>query len=258
MRRLFLVVALLGLLVAGQPGSHAQVKPGDLKDYNDAMKALQSSSAADRAAGLSFLALLGGEAKGASKEVIGALTDGSADVRKWAATAIGKVNPDIAEPVITLVQGQDYDARIAALERLGKLGTNAGPATAAVLTFMQQAQGGDRVSAVRTLAAIGANDPKLGGALAKIALDDPDPKVRTAAAQAIAKQKDPQGALEFLAGAFNKTNDPKQRLAVVTALGDSAKGNPQAIKLLEDLGRADKTPAVQAAIKAAIDKAKKK
>jgi HEAT repeat protein len=258
MRRLFLIVALLAMLFAGQPGSHAQVKPGDLKDYNDAMRALQSSSAPDRAAGLSFLALLGGEAKGASKEVIGALFDGNADVRKWAATAIGKVNPDIAEPVITLVQGQDYDARVAALDRLAKLGNNAGPATGAVLAFMQQAQGGDRVSVVRALSAIGANDPKLGSTLAKMALDDPDPKVRVAAAQGIAKQKDPQAALEFLTSAFNKTNDPKQRLAVVTALGDSAKGNPQAIKLLEDLGRADKTPAVQAAIKAAIDKAKKK
>jgi HEAT repeat protein len=258
MRRLFVLVALVGVLLAGQPGSYAQVKPGDLKDYNDAMKALQSSSATDRAAGLSFLALLGGEAKGASKEVIGALADGNADVRKWAVTAIGKVNPDIADPVITLVQGQDYDARVAALDRLAKLGNNGGPATAAVLAFMQQAQGADRVSVVRVLSAIGANDPNLGSTLAKMALDDPNPKVRTAAAQAIAKQKDPQGALDYLASAFANSKDPKQKLAVVAALGDSAKGNPQAIKVLEQLGRTDKTPAVQAAVKAAIDKAKKK
>lgn len=252
MRRLIPLVAVLGTIVA-EPDSRAQIKPGDLKDYNDAMQALKSSSAPDRAAGLSFLALLGAEAKGSSREVIGALFDANPDARKWAGMALEKVNPTLAGPVLTLVRSQNDQDRAAALTQLSKLGDTAAPAIPALLTLLQQqAQGVDRVSLVQTLTLVGSKDAKLSGVLATMALNDPDAKVRSAAVQGILKQQDTKAASEVFQRQLQDT-DPAKRAAAVTSMGDIAKGNAQMMAVLKK-SLEDPSPTVRNAAKLALDK----
>ena len=101
-----------------------------------AMQALKSKSGPDRAAGLSFLAILGSEAKTASREIVTSLFDTDAEARKWAGMALKEANPTISGPVLTLVQGKTYGDRVTALTDLTKLGDTAAPAIPALLKFL--------------------------------------------------------------------------------------------------------------------------
>jgi hypothetical protein len=255
MRRLLAILAIVSVVGLSQPGSPAQVKPGDLKDYNDAMKALRSTQAPDRAAGLSFLALLGGEAKASSREVVAALFDKDLDVRKWAGTALEKVNPEIATPVLSLARGTDYTTRLASLEALAKLGSGADAAVPALRVFLAQAEPTDRSKVVKALAAVGTKDPTVAELFATLALRDNDAAVRTAALQGLSKQESPRGAVDFLATVLaNPDTPPAQRAAAITVLADVGKVNPLTVKLLEEQTRNNESPAVRAAVKQALDR----
>src|SRR5262249_55053936 len=161
-------------------------------------------------------------------------------------------------PVLTLVQGKSYEDRVGALAALGKLGDAAAPAIPALLVFMQQAQGADKLTAVNTLAAVGNKDPQLAASFATIALKDTDPAVRAAALKAMAKQQNPASGMEVINKALTTDNDPKQRIGAITALTDIGKGNAEAIKMLEAAMKSDQSPEVKAAAKQALDKLKKK
>src|SRR5205814_970744 len=109
MRRLLVTLVLTAGMIGVQVDrGQAQIKPGDIKDYDGAMQALKSKSGPDRAAGLSFLAILGSEAKTASREIVTSLFDTDAEARKWAGMALKEANPTISGPVLTLVQGKTY------------------------------------------------------------------------------------------------------------------------------------------------------
>jgi HEAT repeat protein len=261
MHRLPALLAVMALLLfsVGARLSGQQKSAIDVTDYNGAMKALQSTSSADRAAGLSYLAAFGEKGKTASREVVGALFDASPDVRKWAVTALQKVNPDLSGPVLALVQGQNPEARSDALGKLAKLGEGAAAAVPALLAFLKDASPADRVSAVKTLSAVGAKDAKLAEVLATVALRDADPAVRAEALKALPKQQNMAGAIDYLNRvASNADGTARERIAALGVLADAGKGNPQALKVFEDIMRTSTSQEVRAAAKQALDKAKKK
>ena len=262
MCRLLAPLAVMSVILLGPPpGSPAQIKPGDLKDYNGAVKAMRSDKAPDRAAGLSFLALLGKDAKGASREVVSALFDGDAEVRKWAGTALGKVNPELSTPVLNLVRSEDYATRVAALEELSKLGDAAGPSVPALRKFLEKAEPADRAKVVKSLSAVGAKDSDLAELFATMAVRDADPDVRKAATQGLTKQTNPRGGVDFFTGLLGaRETDPKQRAAAITVLIEVGNDNPEAVKQLQELTK-NESPMVRAAAKQALEKiqaAKKK
>jgi HEAT repeat protein len=244
------IIVLVGQAVRSEQGS----VPNNPKDLKDALRAIKSGDAVERTAGLSFLALLGPDAKIASRDVVGLLYDGSKDVRDWAVRALPKVNPEVSGPVLTLVNSRDEAARQEAMEKLSKMGATAAPAIPALLKTLQQTQGADKAAVVAALGAVGTKDPTLSTMLANLALKDPDPAVRAAAIKALPKMEDKQGAVGVVT-AMLKDTDPAVRATAVTGLGAFAKGNEAAMQALQN-SLQDPSPTVRAAAKAALDKIK--
>jgi HEAT repeat protein len=248
-----LVVLVLAL---GTTVSHAQQNFGTTKDVNEAMKFLKSSNPTDRTAGLMSLALLGEDGRVATRDVVGLLFDGSKDVREWANLALPKVNPELAEPVMTLANSQDYDKRMDAMKQLAKLGGDAMPAIPALLKFLDQADPKDRVAVVGTLTQVGAKDPNLSTTLVNLGLRDKDPAVRAAALQGLSKLGNVQAALDMLTKMLKET-DPAQRTSAITGLAAIAGTNKDAMQALK-ASLTDPSPTVRAAAKQAMDKLEKK
>jgi HEAT repeat protein len=252
MRRVLFAVGV-GFLALGM--AHAQTVPNSPKDYNDAMKSIKSSDPVDRAAGLSFMALLGQDAKSSTRDVVGLMFDGNKDVRYWANKALPQVNPGLADPIMALVNGDDYDRRVEAMQKLASLGVNAAPAIPALLKFLQQAEGQDRAAVVNALATVGAKDPTISKTLAEIALKDADPAVRAAALKDLPKLSNVQAALDIF-GVLLKNTDPAQRTQAVTGLASLAATNADAMRSLK-AALTDPSPTVRAAAKQAVDKIEK-
>lgn len=259
MRKLLPMLAVVALLFVGwtSPTQGQQKGTIDVKDLKGAAAALKSTNSADRAAGLSFIALLGPEAKGQSREVVGSLFDSSPDVRDWAKKALPKVNPALSGPVMTLVQSQDPAQQLKALEQLGKMAETGAAAVPALLVFFEKSKGAERTAAAAALGQIGTKDPAVSSVLANIAMKDPDPKVRQIALGALPKQENPQGALDAL-GAMLQDADPANRTTAVAALGALAGKNQQALAVLQKIAQSDPSPTVKAAAAQAVENAKKK
>lgn len=262
MRKLLPMLAVVALLFAGwtRPTQGQSKSTIDVKDLKGAAAALKSTSSADRAAGLSFIALLGPEAKSQTREVVGFLFDSSPDVRDWAKKALPAVDPALAGPVMTLVQSQDPAQQLKALEQLGKMNETGGPAVPALLVFLEKSKGAERTAAAAALGQIGTKDPAVAKVLANIAMKDPDPKVRQVALAALPKQENPQGALEAFT-VMLKDSDPANRSTAVNALGALAVKNQQALAVLQKIAQSDPSPTVKAAAAQAVqnvEKTKKK
>jgi HEAT repeat protein len=252
MRRLLLVLGIL-LLTMGSPVSAQK----QIMDFADAMKAIKSANASDRSAALALMAYMGTEANAASKDVVGLLVnDPSPMVRGWAATCLTKVNPDLAPPVLDLVNGTDGQARMDALQKLVAMGPDqAGVALSAVAKFLNQADGPDRPKVIAAMAKLGAKDPAMATMLANIGIKDKDPAVRQAALASLPKMGDVQGALSLFDGLLKNT-DPAERALAVTGLTALAAKYPQAMKTLQST-TSDPSPTVSGAAKQAVEKIKK-
>lgn len=252
MRR-FLFALGIGLLVVGT--AEGQAVPNSIKDINDAARAVKSNDPVDRAAGLSFMALVGQDARGYTRDVVGLMFDGNKDVKYWANKALPQVNPALADPVMAVVNSDDPDKRLEALQKLAAMGANAAAAVPAVLRMLQQVEGPNRVAVVDVLAKIGAKDPTVVKTLAEVALKDGDPAVRQAALKDLAKLDNPQAALEMFA-ALLKTTDPALRAQGVTGMAALAPSNADAMKWLK-AALNDASPTVRAAAKQALDRIEK-
>jgi hypothetical protein len=259
MRKLLTMLTVPALLFLGWAGP----MPGqskstiDIKDLKGAATALKSTSSADRAAGLSFIALLGPEAKSQTREVVGFLFDSSPDVRDWAKKALPKVDPALSGPVMALVQNQDPAQQLKALEQLGKMAEAGGAAVPALLVYFEKAKGAERTAAASVLGQIGTKDPAVASVLANIAMKDPDPKVRQIALTALPKQENQQGAVEAFSAMLNNA-DPANRTTAIAALGAIAGKNQQAMAVLQKVMQSDPSPAVKTAAAQAVENAKKK
>ncbi len=250
MKRLLLVLGIV-LLAMGTPASAQK----QIMDLNDAMRTFKSTNANDRAAALALVAYMGGDAKIASKDVVGLMFDNSPFVRQWANTALGKINPELAEPVLEMVNGKDNDARIEAMQKLVAMGPDlAGPALTAVMKFFSQVDESDRPKVVNALAQLGGKDPAVATMLANVGLRDKDPAVRQAALTALPKMADAQAALPIFENLL-KNSDPAERAQAVTGLAAMAAKYPQAMKSLQ-AATADPSPTVSGAAKQAVAKVK--
>jgi HEAT repeat protein len=253
--RTFVFFAVLAAALLARP---ALAQQNNQDTYNAALKSLQSAQPADRALGLVGLALIGTDGIGASREVVAALFDSSDEVRKQAATALSSVNPTLAGPVLTLVNGTDPDRKAQAVQALSKLGKDALPATPALLSFLGQAKGTEKTDVVKTLAAIGGQDPAMTAQIGALALKDADPVVRQAALQAIGKMSDPQSQVNVALDILNTDRTAQNRVNAAILLGTVGKGSTAAMQKLEAVAGGDLSPEVQAAAKKAIEQLKKK
>jgi HEAT repeat protein len=249
MRRLLfaLGIALLALEMA-----EAQTVPNSPKDINDALLAIKSNDPVMRAAGLSFVALLGQDARAATRDVVNLLFDSNKDVRYWAFQALPNVAPTLAEPVIALVNSNDEEQRLQALQKLAALGAGGAAATPALLRLYQQAQSQERPLFVHVLAAVGVNDPTTAKTLAEIALQDSDAVVRRAALQDISRLRNLQGAVRVFTALLQDT-DPAARAQAVVGLTALAPINADAMKWIK-AALNDPSPTVRAAAKQALEK----
>lgn len=257
MRQLLSLLTVLSLLFLGWARPSQGQNPIDVKDLKGAAAALKSEKSADRAAGLSFIALLGAEAKSQTRAVVGSLFDASADVRDWAKKALPKVDPALSGPVMTLVQGQDPAQQLKAVQQLGQMGDSGAAAVPALLVFFEKAKDADRAAAASALGQVGAKDPALAPVLANMAMKDPDPNVRKIALAALPKLENQQGAIDAF-GAMLKDADPANRSTAVIALGSLAGSNKQALEVLQKVMKSDPSPTVRAAAVQALEKLKKK
>lgn len=253
MRGLLMLVASLLLFSWEQP-SLGQNK---VKDLQAALQALKSRDAADRAAGMYFLAEYGRESKAYSRDIVSGLLDPSPDVRKWAALGLPRANPDVAGPVLNLVQSKDYDKRKEAVQALAQLGEKGGPAVPALLAFLKDAQPSDRADIVKTLTTVGAKDSALPAVLVNMAVSDPDPAVRAAAAKGIPRMENHQAVAQAYAGLLQDP-DPARRSAVLTSLADlDLKDTTHIVPVLQQALR-DPSPTVRETAKKALDKLQRK
>jgi HEAT repeat protein len=140
MRTLPVVVGLGCLLVLTSGPALADTK----EDVPSLLKALKSRNPKTRASAAEELGHIGAISAADAKEAIPALLgvlkkDSSSDVRKAAATAIGKMDPDPEKAVPALTQAlkdRTPGVRIAAAGALGQLGSDAKDAIPA----LQEAQ----------------------------------------------------------------------------------------------------------------------
>jgi len=132
------------------------------------------------------LAFVGAPAKGATPAVVLALSDTSAQVRRKAAYAVGRIDPDPALAVnalVTRLADREEDVRQAAAETLPKMGDAAVPA---LIRMLYNDKPNHADVAVRLLGEIGAGAAPAIGELKKLLLA-PSQGLAPAAAEALAK-----------------------------------------------------------------------
>jgi HEAT repeat protein len=135
-----------------------------------------------------------GQSRDAVPALAKALADKSADVRLTAAVALRRFGPTAKEAVAALAAAvkRDDGARLEALKTLAVVGAEAGPAAkesaVAAAVALADPDPEVRVAAAHALAHVGPADEDSRKALRK-ALDDPDDAVRGAAAAALLSGK---------------------------------------------------------------------
>jgi hypothetical protein len=247
MRKFALLVAVLqaALVWQGSQTSAAETK------MQAAVRNLKSDNPKDRALGLVTLGLMGKEAVGASRSVVSSLFDDSAEVRKMAGQALGKVNPAIAQPVLTLVRSDDYDSRLAALQTLAKQGKDASASIPALMSFFTQAKDDDKAKVVAALGTVGVDDQALAEKMASWAVNDPNPKVREAALKALPNIAGAKDQIGPLTKTLMNDKNVDSRINVINALATLGKGDKQVLATLEKL-QSDPSPKIKEAAKKAL------
>jgi hypothetical protein len=271
MRKVATLTAVLAgilLLGHGQPAG-AQNKKDYYKDVRDALDYFRSSRSTDKAFALATLGLVGLEARksnnpqlqrfleqqGTKITVQGLVLDDQA-IRQAANNAMANVNPTIGPPVLALVNGKSYEQRLEGMRKLASLGTAADSTVPALLSFMKQARTEDKASVVQAIATVGAKDAQVGELIAMMALKDPDPTVKTAALNTLAKLP-PGPATDVFLQTLNTSTDPNLRLSAVRGLSQIARNNPAALQQLEKLATMDANPLVKQEAQQALQKATK-
>jgi HEAT repeat protein len=174
-------------------------------------------------------------------DLIHALRDSVADVRRAAARALGRTQSwdTLAVNALSaaLLEDRDVDVREAAARALGELGAAATPGVGALVTSLGHRDPSLRAEVVGSLGHIGADS--IGEARAPIlaalatALVDRDSLVRELAARALREIGVPAAAHSITA---LRNRDPKVRVTAVHALGEQPP-SPQAIDALVSLLR---------------------
>jgi HEAT repeat protein len=249
MRRICLVIVILGL--AGGVARGQQQNP-NIRDLKEALQYLKSDKSTDRAFALATMGLMKADAVTASKEIVTSYFDGNADVRQAADLALMNVNPTLYKPVVALARGDDYDAKVQAVKDLAKLGLDAAPTVPALLNFLKDARPGDKVDTIKTLMDIAPKDPSLAAALTQLALKDSDPKVRDAALNALPKTTDASAQMRIVLSALNDAQTADAKVNAIGVLGSIGKGNADVAAVVKNYLN-DKSPQVRMAAQKALN-----
>src|SRR5262249_23680408 len=156
--------------------------------------------------------LMGKDAEGATKQIVGAMFDKDPTVNGAAAKIIPDVNPVVGEPVLALVKGESYEDRLNAVKKLGSLGEKGEGAVPALLRFKHDVKPEDAGKFMSALASVGANDKEVAAAITAWAVKDPDPKVRAAAGKVLGKLGDPAEVLNSLVQSLYTERTKARRL----------------------------------------------
>ena len=166
-----------------------------------------------------------------------ALADGDTELRLAAADSlarigevIGDFSPTVMEAVIRALTDVEREVRLSAIRALGAAGT---PDSVQVL----RAGTGDedsfvRAETLRALAALGAAEPE-----AEALLDDPDPGVRLAAAEAIAGTGGARAVALLADFAFAFEGRHRRQAGRLLRRLDAAAANARFLEVLEDPDR---------------------
>lgn len=259
-RRLILrLAAAVCLSAAGFTNVHAQVNgrqplPGTVMNLDSAVQYLQSNNPMDRAFALTTFDYLGPKAQAQSAMVVAALFDSSAEVRGIAVKAIRTVDPNIAGPALALA-GDNYQAKLNALNQLDKLGTAGSAALPALQKFLESARPEDRSTIIGSIADVGRKDPKAAQFLANVAMLDTDPSIRKTAMERLGKMDSGPGAVSvFVQALVNGT--PDMQKAAINGLGTVGKGNADAQQALTAAATLAKDPKVREQAQDALKKTK--
>ncbi|MBY0522498.1 MAG: HEAT repeat domain-containing protein [Gemmataceae bacterium] len=258
MRRVHFTALVLGLvLIASSQQSRAQQK--EAPSLDDCLTYLKSDKSTDRAFALSTMGLMKKDALSAAKLIVGSYFDSSPDVRQAADLALKNVNPDLYKPVTSLVQTQNYDARVQAITDLAKMGKDGAAALPAMVNFFKDgAKGTERAAVVKAMGEVGLEDKAFTPEMAQLALKDPDPAVRQAALKALPKMADAAGQMPTILSAVANDKTPANRIEAINVLGVVGGGNKDAIKSLQGVVADQNQPAaVREAAKKALMKVQK-
>jgi hypothetical protein len=247
----------LALGAAGLNQASGQIEgrvplPGIVGNLDDAIKYMQSSNPKDRAFALVTFDYLGPKAQGQSQQVVGALFDPSAEVRSIAVKAIKTVDPTIAGPALALA-GDNYQAKLDAIQKLQQMGTTGYAALPALAKFLESARPEDKQSIVNSIAGVGAKDPAAAKYLATVALNDP--ALRGDIMAKLGKMESGPGATAVFVQALQGGNAETQKLAI-QGLGTVGKNNPDAIQALTLAASLAKDPKLRDEAKEALKKTK--
>jgi hypothetical protein len=252
-------LTLVSLFLLSCASASAQ---SEIKDLNSAVRAVRSEQAAERLRGLVFLAKLGKKGSPASRDVVSALYDPSEKVRKQAFDTLTAINPEIAPWVSQLVKasggskGDDLEDKFGGMRELARLGDKAAPAVPAILAFYRSLPVKDP-TIIQALSSIGKADPTLAAFFANIVVTAPDTNTREAAMTALSKQRDPSGGIAVLQKALAADTTTKQKVRLVQNIGELAKNNEDAQRMLESTMRSGSTPEVQEAARKALQNLRK-
>jgi hypothetical protein len=247
-------LTFVSLFLLSCAGATAQ---SEIKDLNSAVRALRSEQAAERLRGLVFLAKLGKKGSPASRDVVSALYDPNEKVRKQAFDTLTAINPEIAPWVQQLVKssggskGDDQEDQYGGIRELARLGDKAAPAVPAILAFYRSLPE-KPPGLIESLSAVGRTDPTLAAFFANIVVTAPDTNSREAAMKALSKQRDPSGGIAVLQKALAADTTTKQKVRLVQNIGELAKNNEDAQRMLESTMRSGSTPEVQEAARKAL------
>jgi hypothetical protein len=260
MRRFLTGLALVSLFLLPWASARAQ---SEIKDLNSAVRALKSEQAAERLRGLTFLAKLGKKGSAASRDVVSALYDPNQKVRKQAFETLTAINPEIAPWVSQLVKasggskGDDLEDQYGGVRELARLGDKAAPAVPAILAFYRSLPA-KPPGLIDSLSAVGKTDPTLAAFFANVVVTAPDTNTREAAMKALSKQRDPSGGIAVLQKALAADGNAKQKVRLVQNIGELAKHNEDAERMLESAMRGSSQPAeVQEAARKALQNLRK-
>lgn len=251
MRRLLLLALMTVLAGAALEGRAQQVQNPNIRDLKDALDYYKSDKSTDRAFALSVMGLMKGDAKSASKEIVKGFYDSNADVRMAADLALKDVNPPLYKPVSTLATSTDYDAKVQAVKDLAALGKDAAPTLPALMGFMKDAKGTERVDIIKTVTSIAPDDPALAPLLTQAALKDSDPAVRAAALLLLPKAPGSADQVKAALGALNDAETPNAKIGAIGVVAATGKGNADATAILKNFLN-DKSPQVREAAQKAL------
>jgi len=205
----------------------------------DAVSSLSTIIGSRRGRGKEYAALalawMGHEAQGAVNDLVKALDDTDASVRRRAALALACISPETAGVMAGLnkaLKDQSWYVRHQAAQALSIPGPKAGAAVPALRDALNDEEPNVRAAAAETLGWIGSRAKSATGALIQVLKNDKDFWPRVCAAGALGRIKGGSGTVNALAEALADPDEEVRAEAAwaLAGFGPAAKGTEKDLK----------------------------